>query len=443
MKYKGVTPVTNITPQVREAETIIRKGLQSLKRRYSCFLYAFNIFEPVAVQEKMEPATDGRHLFFHPEQVRGMYKENGNRWLYRTILHMLLHGMFGDFEVEETKDWVPLRNSVMDLKVEQMLHLLGFGESWYWDGNDKIYSPGLYQEGRRSKKRAQEIVEDGGTARVDEHWFWLKVKEPAQPGEGEEDTNSGEETKTLWWQARKRICLLESKNNGEEISVEKLLGYMENRNCGLTPGAKRWLEKAAQGNGSDYSEILKQLMEQQEVAKEEDTIDPMLYLYGLECYGDVALVEPLELSEKKKMNTLVLAVDTSGSCIDAVPLFLRETAAILREAGRLASGGEVCYLECDAQITAECMFCDYSAAAAEFASREVEGGGGTDFCPVFSRIEELTAEGKKIDGLFYLSDGDGRFPDKMPEYPVYYVMNKEMNDGFYADVPDWVIKVWM
>ena len=158
MTYKGVTPVTNLTPQVREAEAIIRKGLQSLKRRYSCFLYALNIFEPVAVQEKMEPATDGRHLFFHAEQVRGMYKENGNRWLNRTILHMLFHGMFGDFEVEETKEWVSLRNSVMDLKVEQMLHLLGFGEGWYWDGTDKIYSPGLYQEGRRSKKRAKEII---------------------------------------------------------------------------------------------------------------------------------------------------------------------------------------------------------------------------------------------------------------------------------------------
>ena len=391
----------------------------------------------------MEPATDGKHLFFHAEQVRGMYKENGNRWLYRIILHMLFHGMFGDFEAEETKDWISLRNSVMDLKVEQMLHLLGFGEGWYWDGSDKIYSPGLYQEGRRSKKRAGEIIEDGGAAKVDDHWFWLKVKEPEKPEEDIGDAGYGEEISTLWQQVRKQVCSMGSKKEGEEFSVEKLLGFMGSRNCGLTPGAKRWLEKAAAGDSGDYSKILRQLMEQQEVVKEEDTIDPMLYLYGLECYGDVALVEPLELSEKKKMNTLVLAVDTSGSCIDSVPVFLRETAAILRDAGRLAQGGEVCYLECDADITTECMFRDYSTAAAEFASREVEGGGGTDFCPVFSRVEELTEEGKKIDGLFYLSDGDGRFPDKTPGYPVYFVMDKEMENGINTDVPDWVTIVWM
>ena len=444
MKYKGVTPVKKITPPVWEAEAIIRKGLQTLKRRYSCFLYAFNIFEPVAVQEKIEPATDGRHLFFHAEQVNGMYKENGTRWLYCSILHMLFHGMFGHFEVEETKEWVTLRNSVMDLKVEQMLHLLGFGELWYWEGNEKIYSPGLYQEGRRNKKRAKEIIEDSVAAKVDEHRYWLKVKEhPENTEEDAEEDRSGEETIMLWMQARKQVSSAGKGKEGEELSVEKLLGYMEGKHCGMTPGAKRWLERAALGNGSDYCDILKQLITQREVVKEEDTIDPMLYLYGLECYGDVALVEPLELSDKKKMNTLVIAVDTSGSCIDAVPVFLRETAAILRDAGRIASGGELCYLECDAQITAECMFQDYSAAVSEFASREVEGGGGTDFRPVFSRIEELVSEGKKIDGLFYLSDGDGCFPDKAPDYPVYFVMDKEMNREFPVEVPDWVTIVWL
>ena len=324
-----------------------------------------------------------------------------------------------------------------------MLHLLGFGEGWYWDGTDKIYSPGLYQEGRRSKKRAKEIIEDGGMARVDDHWFWLKVKEPAKQEEDTGESGNEEETKILWQRARKQVCMTAKEKNGEELSVEKLLGFMESKNCGLTPGAKRWLEQATSGNGKDYSEILKKLIAQQEVTKEEDTIDPMLYLYGLECYGDVALVEPLELSEKKKMNTLVLAVDTSGSCIDAVPVFLRETAAILREAGRMATGGEICYLECDAQITEECRFQDYASAAAEFTSREVEGGGGTDFCPVFSRIEELASKGEKIDGLLYLSDGDGDFPNQAPDYPVYFVMDKEMNRGFDVTVPDWITVVWL
>lgn len=442
MKFNGVTPVKKQTPQIREAEEIIRKGLQRLKRRYSCFLYALNIFEPVAVQEKIEPATDGKHLFFHAEQVIGMYKENGNRWLYRIILHMLFHGMFGDFETEEKKEWVPLRSAVMDLKVEQMLQLLGFGEGWYGDGEDKIYTPGMYQEGRRSKKRAKEITEDSRAAHVDDHLYWLKVKEHPEDKE-EAGEEAGEETQNLWQQARKQACSVGRGKSGEELSVEKLLGFMQSRNCGITPGTRRWLERAASENSGDYSEILKKIILHQESVKEEDTIDPMLYLYGLDCYGDVALVEPLELSEKKKMNTLVVAVDTSGSCIDSVPVFLRETAAILRGAGRIASEGEVYYLECDAQITSECLYRDYSTAAAEFASREVEGGGGTNFCPVFLRVEELIAEGKQIDGLFYLTDGDGYFPMQTPEYPVYFVMDKEMNRGYETEIPDWVNIVWM
>ena len=132
MKHNGLTVVEKETQKVREAKAAIGQCLQILKRRYSCFLYAWNIFEPVAVKEKIEPVTDGKHLFFHAEQVRSQCKSYGNKWLFRTILHMMFHGMFGDFEVTEEERFAPLRSAVMDLKVEQMLLLLGHMNENYW-----------------------------------------------------------------------------------------------------------------------------------------------------------------------------------------------------------------------------------------------------------------------------------------------------------------------
>lgn len=442
MMYNGLTPIEKDTQKTREAEAAIKRCLQSLKHRYSCFLYAFNIFEPVAVKEDIEPATDGKHLFFHAEQVRGKCRENGSKWLSRTILHLLFHGIFGDFEIEEKESLMSLRSAVMDLRAEQMLQLLGYGESWYRDGNPDFYFPGLYREGCRSKKRAKRIMENGEIAKVDDHRYWFKIREEQENEDGAgAEASLAKEVAELWKQARGQVVSKGLGDGKEELSAEKLLGFMEGKGCGLSPGTKQWLEQAARGDSGDYSRILKKLLSQQEVVKEEDTIDPALYLFGLECYGDVALVEPLELSEKKKMNTLMVAVDTSGSCIDAVPVFLRETSAILKEADRIAAGGEVCYLECDAKITAECCFQNYVAAAGELAKRKVKGGGGTDFCPVFKHAEELLEGGKIIDGLFYLSDGYGRFPEQAPKYPVYFVMDRAWTEGYEPQVPDWVTVV--
>ncbi|MFQ5330381.1 MAG: VWA-like domain-containing protein, partial [Thermodesulfobacteriota bacterium] len=49
----------------------------------------------------------------------------------------------------------------------------------------------------------------------------------------------------------------------------------------------------------------------------------------------------------------------------------------------------------------------------------MSGGGGTDFRPVFNRIEE---DDIQIDALFYLTDALGEFPESPPQYPVIWVV---------------------
>lgn len=59
--------------------------------------------------------------------------------------------------------------------------------------------------------------------------------------------------------------------------------------------------------------------------------------------------------------------------------------------------------------------------------RKVKGGGGTDFRPVFDRVEE---SGESPEFLLYFTDGEGRFPDEAPCYPVLWVMTTDV-------VPPW------
>lgn len=451
MKYSGLTPVEKETQKVREAKLLVRRCLQLLKRKYGCFMYALTIFEPVAVKESMKPATDGKYLYFHPQEVLHSYKNYGIKELTRSIFHMLLHGIFGHFEIVEEEKWLPLRWAVMDLKVDRMLCLLGYSEETMPHA-EFIYHSGLYLEGRRKKKRTLEIIQAGKAAWVDEHTYWARQKmEGITKEESDQQEEDGEEQRrkkiaAAWKQARSLMFPAQggtAEDGTKEISMEGLLRRMEQKGYGTSPGIQEWLEHAAEGKSKNYQEILRQFLKEAEVVKEEDTIDPALYLYGLECYGDVALIEPLELSEQKRLDTLVLAVDTSGSCIHMVPVFLRETAGILTDTERMVQRGRVYYMECDTQVTEELFFENFQQAAQEMSSRTVRGGGGTDFTPVFEKIEEQIGQGTHIDGLFYLSDGDGVFPEKAPEYPVYFVMDRRIYEQYEPEIPDWVTVVWL
>ena len=76
---------------------------------------------------------------------------------------------------------------------------------------------------------------------------------------------------------------------------------------------------AATPNHNSYYDILLEFLKFNDVVKEElDSIDPMLYYHGLDMYGDVPLIEPVENSQVKKLNTICIAIDTSGSCSDEV-----------------------------------------------------------------------------------------------------------------------------
>lgn len=51
--------------------------------------------------------------------------------------------------------------------------------------------------------------------------------------------------------------------------------------------------------------------------------------------------------------------------------------------------------------------------------RQLRGGGGTDFRPVF---DWLARSGQRPDALVYFTDGEGEFPPQPPDYPVLWLV---------------------
>ena len=124
-------------------------------------------------------------------------------------------------------------------------------------------------------------------------------------------------------------------------------------------GGRRWgkqsegrslEEKETDGEPADYRSILKTLRKMAVTSGEEDTPDTILYTYGLEIYEDMPLVEPTEEAEKPALDNIVVAVDTSGSCIRDLPVFLRETSGLLTQLSSECPLKNLRYLECDTAI---------------------------------------------------------------------------------------------
>ena len=83
----------------------------------------------------------------------------------------------------------------------------------------------------------------------------------------------------------------------------------------------------------------------------------------------------------------------------------------------------------------------------EFGKRHTfQGGGGTDFKPVFEHADQLLEAGEQVDGVIYISDGWGDFPwyEKGPSYPVFFLLEEEYededSDEFWINTnfPEWV-----
>ena len=115
--------------------------------------------------------------------------------------------------------------------------------------------------------------------------------------------------------------------------------------------------------------------------------------------------------DSERMGPIVFATDTSGSISqEALAQFQGEKQGCLDD----MKPSKLLDIYCDAKIQSE-----HEYRVGDVISHECPGGGGTRFEPVFERLEEMTEKPKL---LVYLTDLEGSFPDKHPDYPVLWVV---------------------
>ena len=102
----------------------------------------------------------------------------------------------------------------------------------------------------------------------------------------------------------------------------------------------------------DYKEFLRKFsVLKEEMQVDPDSFDYIFYTYGLEHYGNMPLIEPLETKEVRKIEDFVIVIDTSMSCKgELIRHFLEETYSVLSESESFFRKINVHIIQCDEKI---------------------------------------------------------------------------------------------
>ena len=197
----------------------------------------------------------------------------------------------------------------------------------------------------------------------------------------------------------------------------------------------------------DYRQFLKKFaVLKEEIQIDEDSFDYIYYTYGMDHYGNMPLIEPLESKEVFRIEEFVIAVDTSMSCSgELVRHFLEETYGILSESESFFRKINIHIIQCDDQVRSDAVITNVQQMEDYMRDFTIKGKGGTDFRPVFEYVGSLCARGEftRLKGLLYFTDGKGIYPVKAPVYDTAFIFIEDTFNNSYQDmaVPSWAIKL--
>ena len=210
---------------------------------------------------------------------------------------------------------------------------------------------------------------------------------------------------------------------------------------GLAPGSREERMLLRAEGKYDFSRYLRRFSTtREELRLDLDSFDYIPYYYGLKRYGNLPLIEPLEYTGSFKVESLVIAIDTSGSCTRSiVQRFLGEIERMLLCHDSFFSKMEIHIIQCDAAVQSHEVIRsvgDWKRYAKELTIR---GRGGTNFTPVFDLVEKLRRGGalKRLKGLMYFTDGDGVYPRKPTPYETAFVFTTRR--ALEYSLPDWIV----
>ena len=411
--------------------------------------------------------TDSQKIRFNPRYLIENY-QNDSVLVNRAYLHMLLHCVFRHMFHNRDKD-EDVWNLSCDIAVTAIIDQMNYRcirlvvpderQAMY----DRLKSEmkvltaeGIYKSLTKRPLTWLEMEAAKKQFVVDDHVFWDSEQEDQKDGDGRNDQNQNNEDnqddenndqnnqnndrqKEQKEQERK-----EQEKQWQEIS-EKMRTNMEtcSKDAAEMAGDLYDYIKIATRERYDYKRFLQKFTTlREEIRLDLDSYDYIYYTYGLNHYGNMPLIEPLETKELRRVEDFVIVIDTSMSCSgELVRQFLEETYSVLTQSETYFKKVNIHIIQCDDRVREDVAITSAEALKSYMERLTINGCGGTDFRPAFQYVDELVGKQRfsRLKGLLYFTDGRGIYPVKRPVYDTAFVFMEQ--DFLDVDVPPWAMKI--
>lgn len=381
-------------------------------------------------------ATDTFDIIYSPQYILSRYKEEKEA-VTRDYLHVVLHCIFQHMYISGGVNYL-VWDLASDIAAEAAINDMGIKAAMSSKARKQtdilnklrkevqvLSAEKIYRYYMDKHLEDDVILEIHSLFRADSHDLWYSDENP------EDKKNEGEGNE-------------ESRKEWKEIA-ERMQGELKtfSRKQGDAAGSLMQGLSAVNRKKYDYGEFLKKFSVYGESLQiNDEEFDYVYYTYGLNLYGNMPLVEPLEYKEVKRVREFVIAIDTSASVSgELVKKFLEKTYSILQNEESFFSKINLRVIQCDAVVQEAVKLTSREEFDNYIENIDIKGYGGTDFRPAFEYIDELQRNGEftNLKGLIYFTDGYGTFPSKKPGYETAFVFIEDSYGN--PEVPPWAIKL--
>lgn len=454
------------TPEEKKlAEEIMVLTVRNIAKDYDFIQKPVYSLKLKADDKVKSISSDYSNLYFEPKWVISLYKKNKKKFV-ETVVHSVLHCLF--LHPSQLTEQNELFDAAADAAVFCMMNSAealvspsscrslidklnkncsGLSAAEIYAAAKKepsiksaIYSlssllkeddhSAWYRKEDRGQKKDDGISIDENTPVISEEELQKAIEEGRIVPVSEEDAKADKEKE---WSA----MLVESKSNAQRSAQ---YGNVHGKMFAE-------IKKPDRFSRMSYKEYIRRFARTEIAAEDPDTLDHVLYNWGIENLDDTPLVEYCETKEHFVATDIIIAVDMSGSCSGEIAVnFLRQLHTLFAEMN-IKGVVNINVVTFDTEITSSFVIHSAKDAKRLLEKYEGRGWGGTDFHCVFDYADKFSKKnrGKKLRGLFFFSDAMGSFPDKKPKYKTTFFVpvDKNSRSGFgYIDdfsfVPNWV-----
>ncbi|MGI6055586.1 MAG: VWA-like domain-containing protein [Bilifractor sp.] len=427
--------------------------------------------------------TNGSYIYCDAESVIRLFREDRTR-LVRTCLHMIFHCLFRH-PFRYTKLDTGLWDVAADIAAENAVEECGLKDLELpddWERRNRIRELRRYTEKMTAESlyrlfRGEALTDDGGKASGEsqgsetegnisdkERSSGTGLTAPGGPQEPERkafaaDQDLMRELRELFHFDLHEPWLMEDhvwkemiiRRGGDSVGqkwqtissgVQKDMESFEKNQARVPGGLKKIFHEQYRKSGEYEAFLRKFARSAEEIHVNPDEFDYIYYTYGMQLYRNMPLIEPLEYRETMKIRDFVIALDTSGSCQGStIRNFLHKTWSVLKTTESFTERMNLHIIQCDSEVQEDRKITSDEEFERYMKDIEISGSGGTDFRPVFERVDRMRAAGelRNLRGLLYFTDGYGTFPLRKPEYQTAFIFVRE---GFeIPKVPSWAMRL--